>query len=41
MLARLIFFLLADGDFWRYLLSWWGWGAITVDLISAANIEPE
>ena len=27
-LGILAFFTLAAGDFWRYLLSWWGWGAI-------------
>ncbi len=27
-LGILIFFTLAAGDFWRYLLSWWGWGAL-------------
>ncbi|WP_284297520.1 hypothetical protein [Homoserinibacter gongjuensis] len=25
-LAVLCFAVLAAGDFWRYLLSWWGWG---------------
>jgi O-antigen ligase len=39
VLAILTFFLLAAGDFWRYLLSWWGWGAITVALITAAIVE--
>src|SRR5690348_7387942 len=38
-LAILIFFLLAAGDFWRYLLSWWGWGAIAVALVTAAIVE--
>jgi O-antigen ligase len=38
-LAVLIFFTLAAGDFWRYLLSWWGWGAIAVAIVVAAIIE--
>lgn len=39
ILAVLGFFTLAAGDFWRYLLSWWGWGAIVVVLIGLAIIE--
>lgn len=33
------FFTVAAGDFWRYLLSWWGWGAIAVLLLVLATIE--
>src|SRR4051794_17421381 len=39
VLATLTFFTLAAGDFWRYLLSWWGWGAIVVFLVTAAILE--
>src|SRR5690606_12997417 len=33
------FFTVAAGDFWRYLLSWWGWSAIAVVLLVLATIE--
>jgi exopolysaccharide production protein ExoQ len=39
VLAILIFFTLAAGDFWRYSLSWWGWGAIALALVIAAIVE--
>ena len=39
VLAVLIFFTLAAGDFWRYLLSWWGWGAIVVFIVAASIVE--
>ena len=39
VLAILIFFTLAAGDFWRYLLSWYGWGAIALALLVAAIVE--
>ena len=32
-------FTLAAGDFWRYLLSWWGWGAIVAVLLTLVIIE--
>ena len=38
-LATFGFFTLAAGDVWRYLLSWWGWGAIIVVFLSLAVIE--
>lgn len=38
-LATLGFFTLVAGDAWRYLLSWWGWGAIVVVLVTLAVIE--
>ena len=38
-LATIGFFTLAAGDVWRYLLSWWGWGAIVVVLVTLAVIE--
>ncbi len=38
-LATFGFFTLAAGDVWRYLLSWWGWGAIIVVFVALAMIE--
>lgn len=38
-LAVLGFFTLAAGDFWRYLLTWWGWGAIVLVLLALAIVE--
>lgn len=38
-LATLGLFTLAAGDVWRYLLSWWGWGAIVLILFVLAVIE--
>jgi exopolysaccharide production protein ExoQ len=38
-LAAFGFFTLAAGDVWRYLLSWWGWGAIIVVFVTLAVIE--
>lgn len=38
-LATLGLFTLAAGDVWRYLLSWWGWGAIVLILFALAVIE--
>lgn len=38
-LAVFGFFTLAAGDFWRYLLSWWGWGAIVVVFVTLAVVE--
>jgi exopolysaccharide production protein ExoQ len=38
-LATFGFFTLAAGDVWRYLLSWWGWGAIVVVFVTLAVIE--
>jgi O-antigen ligase len=39
ILATAGFFTLVAGDAWRYLLSWWGWGAIVVILITLATVE--
>jgi len=39
MLAAAGFFTLAAGDFWRYLLSWWGWGAIVLVLLALGIVE--
>src|SRR5690606_27206834 len=33
------FFTLAAGDAFRYLLSWWGWGAIVLVLLALGVIE--
>jgi exopolysaccharide production protein ExoQ len=38
-LATIGFFTLVAGDAWRYLLSWWGWGAIVLILVTLAVIE--
>lgn len=38
-LATFGFFTLAAGDFWRYLLTWWGWGAIVVVFLALAVVE--
>lgn len=38
-LATVGLFTLAAGDLWRYLLSWWGWGAIVLILFALAVIE--
>lgn len=38
-LATLGFFTLVAGDAWRYLLSWWGYGAIAAVLVTLAVIE--
>lgn len=38
-LAVVGFFTLAAGDFWRYLLSWWGWGAIVGVLLVLGTFE--
>lgn len=38
-LGILTFFSLAAGDFWRYLLSWWGWGAIVLLIVVLATVE--
>jgi O-antigen ligase len=38
-LATLGLFTLAAGDLWRYLLSWWGWGAIVLILFALAVVE--
>ena len=38
-LGILVLFTLAAGDFWRYLLSWWGWGALTAILLGLVVIE--
>lgn len=38
-LATLLLFTVAAGDFWRNLLSWYGWGAICVVLLTAVALE--
>lgn len=38
-LAVLSFLVLAAGDFWRYLLSWWGWGALALLVVTLAVAE--
>jgi exopolysaccharide production protein ExoQ len=38
-LATFGFFTLVAGDFWRYLLSWWGWGAIILIFVTLAVVE--
>lgn len=38
-LATLGLFTMAAADFWRNLLSWWGWGAIVVVLVVLVVIE--
>jgi exopolysaccharide production protein ExoQ len=38
-LATFGFFTLAAGDVWRYLLSWWGWGAIILIFVTLAVVE--
>ncbi|CAN5342227.1 hypothetical protein BH11ACT3_BH11ACT3_06600 [soil metagenome] len=38
-LATFGIFTLAAGDLWRYLFSWWGWGAIVVFFLTLTIIE--
>lgn len=38
-LAAFGFFTLVAGDVWRYLLSWWGWGAIVAVFLTLAIVE--
>lgn len=38
-LAVFAFTVLAAGEFWRHLLSWWGWGALALLVCAAAVIE--
>lgn len=38
-LATLGLFTLAAGDLWRYLLSWYGWGAIVLILFALSVVE--
>jgi len=38
-LGVLAFFTVAAGDFWRYLLSWWGWGAIAALVVVLGIVE--
>jgi exopolysaccharide production protein ExoQ len=33
------FFSLMAGDLWRYLFTWWGWGAIVLALLIATVVE--
>lgn len=35
--AVLLFFTLLAGDFWRYSISWWGWGVL-IGLLFAATV---
>ena len=39
LLAALGLFLLTAGDVFRYLLTWWGWGAIVAVLLTLVIIE--
>jgi exopolysaccharide production protein ExoQ len=39
VLATFGFFTLVAGETWRYLLSWWGYGAIVAVLVTLAVIE--
>lgn len=36
--ATLLIFTLAAGDFWRYLIGWWGWGALAAALLVASVV---
>ncbi len=38
-LAIVGLFTLTAGDFWRYLFTWWGWGAIVVVVMTLVIIE--
>jgi exopolysaccharide production protein ExoQ len=38
-LAVLVLFTVAAGDFWRNLLSWYGWGVVAVALLTAVMVE--
>jgi exopolysaccharide production protein ExoQ len=38
-LAALVLFTVAAGDFWRNLLSWYGWAALCVVLLGAVVVE--
>ncbi len=38
-LAVIGLFTLTAGDLWRYLFTWWGWGAIVVGLMTLVIIE--
>ncbi|MBN9139621.1 MAG: O-antigen ligase family protein [Micrococcales bacterium] len=38
-LAVLCIAVLAAGDFWRYLLSWWGWGALAAIIVVLSIVE--
>jgi exopolysaccharide production protein ExoQ len=38
-LATFGFFTLAAGDFWRYLFTWWGWGAIVLVFVVLSVVE--
>lgn len=38
-LATIGLFTLTAGDLWRYLLSWWGWGAIVAVLLTLVIVE--
>ena len=39
LLATIGLFTLTAGDVWRYLLTWWGWGAIVAVLLTLVIIE--
>jgi exopolysaccharide production protein ExoQ len=39
VIATLGLFTLTAGDFWRYTLTWWGWGAIVVVLLVLGIVE--
>ncbi len=36
--AALMLFTLMAGDFWRNLLSWWGWGALVVLMLAGSTV---
>lgn len=38
-IATLGLFTLTAGDFWRYTLTWWGWGAIVLVLLVLGIVE--
>ena len=38
-LATLVLFTVAAGDFWRNLLSWYGWGLICLVVVAAIGVE--
>ena len=39
VLATIGLFTLTAGDLWRYLLTWWGWGAIVAVLLTLVIVE--
>lgn len=39
VLATALLLLALAGEFWRYLLSWWGWGALVLAAFAAVVVE--